>query len=358
MPSQRLPPLHIASPVGDVPAYPAYEIDRGTYGTLRTVMRSRRGGQQRRFIDIGANLGTYSIALALANPDAVGLALEPNPVTFAFLQRNLEANGVRQRVRPVHAGVSEDGRPLSMPRCVVNSDSGSQMASTQWQMSERHGHAANRSRSASLRMRNVCFSEACRSKAADVARCLQSDSTMITVRSYRLATLLGLRPITHTTPNNGQGQASNPTPATPEQVSVDLLKVDCEGCEYQSLDVLARAVGAEAGSSSAGSGRGGDGGSGNGALVGKLFGECHALAGTTEVERQECMRLLRGTVCEYGVLPWLACRGPPVPRPDEPGESRNLTGHRRHRGPPLERGRPRSWWASTSSSVTRWFGRL
>ena len=69
MPSQRLPPLHIASPVGDVPAYPAYEIDRGTYGTLRTVMRSRRGGQQRRFIDIGANLGTYSIALALANPD-------------------------------------------------------------------------------------------------------------------------------------------------------------------------------------------------------------------------------------------------------------------------------------------------
>ena len=39
-----------------------------------------------------------SIGIALANPDAHGWAYEPNPLTFAFLQSNLAANGVAHRV--------------------------------------------------------------------------------------------------------------------------------------------------------------------------------------------------------------------------------------------------------------------
>ena len=94
MPRQRLRDLNFSGPAGEAPAYPAFEIDGGVYGT---DLRNALGGH-RVWIDIGANLGTLSIALALANPTARGWAFEPNPVTFAFLQRNIHANGLADRI--------------------------------------------------------------------------------------------------------------------------------------------------------------------------------------------------------------------------------------------------------------------
>jgi FkbM family methyltransferase len=45
-------------------------------------------------LDIGANIGLFSVALGLARPNAVVHAFEPVPETFRALQQNLQANGV------------------------------------------------------------------------------------------------------------------------------------------------------------------------------------------------------------------------------------------------------------------------
>ena len=155
---QRLRSITIAGPAGDTLAFTAFEIDRGTYG--RNLSRHfQRDGRPQRWVDIGANLGIFSIALALANPNATGWAFEPNPVTFAHLVSNIAANGLAGRITPVLAGVTRDGRSLSMPRCVVLHRGGSQMASTQWLASSRGGPPISMNR---------CFSSSCSRKVEQV----------------------------------------------------------------------------------------------------------------------------------------------------------------------------------------------
>jgi methylase of polypeptide subunit release factors len=110
----------LSAPRGDIPAYPVFEIDGGVYGRLHSVLAPRNGRRPgnepiKKWIDVGANLGVLSIALALANPAAVGWAYEPNPATFAYLRANIAANGLEGRLHAVNAGVTRHGRPIFMP---------------------------------------------------------------------------------------------------------------------------------------------------------------------------------------------------------------------------------------------------
>ena len=66
MPMQRLPTLRILSPLQDMAAYPAMEVDRHMHGRLSHAL----GHGGKRWLDVGANLGVLSISLALANPNA------------------------------------------------------------------------------------------------------------------------------------------------------------------------------------------------------------------------------------------------------------------------------------------------
>jgi len=45
-------------------------------------------------VDVGANIGTFSIAAYLANPKMRILAVEPMPITYLCLMLNLKANGI------------------------------------------------------------------------------------------------------------------------------------------------------------------------------------------------------------------------------------------------------------------------
>lgn len=58
------------------------------------------------FIDVGANAGVYSI-LACKARGARGLCFEPVPSTFETLMRNLETNGLGDRVTARNVGVGE-----------------------------------------------------------------------------------------------------------------------------------------------------------------------------------------------------------------------------------------------------------
>lgn len=54
-------------------------------------------------VDVGAHVGTFTLWAALRAPRARILSVEPNPNTFAFLQRNVADNGLTDRVMAVNA---------------------------------------------------------------------------------------------------------------------------------------------------------------------------------------------------------------------------------------------------------------
>src|SRR5262249_55611848 len=64
-------------------------------------------------IDVGAHVGTLSIYLAKKFPFIKVYALEPNPLNYACLVRNIELNGVAN-VIAINKALSGDGRPRTL----------------------------------------------------------------------------------------------------------------------------------------------------------------------------------------------------------------------------------------------------
>jgi FkbM family methyltransferase len=61
----------------------------------------------RDFIDVGANVGFYSVLLARNLKNGRGYAIEPTAKAFARLQANLKFNGVEDRVTTIKAAVTD-----------------------------------------------------------------------------------------------------------------------------------------------------------------------------------------------------------------------------------------------------------
>jgi FkbM family methyltransferase len=68
-------------------------------------------------LDIGANVGYYSILAALSNPDAEIIAFEPVPQLYDRLVRNVELNQLGSRIKAMKLAVSDrcDEIPLYVP---------------------------------------------------------------------------------------------------------------------------------------------------------------------------------------------------------------------------------------------------
>jgi len=62
----------------------------------------------RTIVDIGAHVGTFTVWAARRSPRARILAVEPNPETFPFLQRNIRDNGLQDRVVAINAAVGPE----------------------------------------------------------------------------------------------------------------------------------------------------------------------------------------------------------------------------------------------------------
>lgn len=65
-------------------------------------------------LDIGAHIGTVSIALAIDNPDLRVVAVEALSDNVAVLRESIEANGLRERVLVEHAAADEGSEPVSI----------------------------------------------------------------------------------------------------------------------------------------------------------------------------------------------------------------------------------------------------
>ncbi len=65
-------------------------------------------------LDIGANVGYYSILAALSNPDVEVIAFEPVPQLYASLVRNIELNQLASRIKPMNFAISNRCEEVSL----------------------------------------------------------------------------------------------------------------------------------------------------------------------------------------------------------------------------------------------------
>mmetsp|Transcript_142669 Transcript_142669/g.251882 ORF Transcript_142669/g.251882 Transcript_142669/m.251882 type:complete len:374 (+) Transcript_142669:21-1142(+) len=135
-------------------------------------------------VDIGANVGLFSIAACHLFPNATIYAFEPHPLNYRYLVKNLKAAGCEKRVRPFNAAVSKDGRTM-----------------------------------------DFTFIESIRSTTSTSLRNYHgvAKQAQLKVPSVSAANLWGPKYL---------GQ----------HAVVDLMKVDCEGCEYEVVPAFQRSL--------------------------------------------------------------------------------------------------------------------
>lgn len=105
----QIPSVIIRGQYGDIEGSPYDEVILRSYATTGTwsprfqseiIDRSFRnsGGC---FIDVGANIGLTAIPAAKNHPIRC-IALEPDPVNFNFLQRNIQSNNLAEKIKAIN----------------------------------------------------------------------------------------------------------------------------------------------------------------------------------------------------------------------------------------------------------------
>ena len=73
-----------------------------------------KASQPRRILDLGAGHGSVALMLAGALPSAQITAVEVQPTSFELLRRNIDDNGLGDRIRPILGDLREVGLPTGM----------------------------------------------------------------------------------------------------------------------------------------------------------------------------------------------------------------------------------------------------
>lgn len=95
-----------------------YRTDTNDYNTIQSAIGEDEYGTAGLYLeghalDIGAHIGSVSVLLALDNPDLRVTAVEAVPPNVELLTRNVEVNGLTDRVTIVHAAAG-DGKPTTI----------------------------------------------------------------------------------------------------------------------------------------------------------------------------------------------------------------------------------------------------
>lgn len=68
-------------------------------------------------LDLGGHIGSFSLAINRLFPDALIDAFEPTPSTATYLRRNVETNGLSDRIRVFESAISARAGTLMMAVC-------------------------------------------------------------------------------------------------------------------------------------------------------------------------------------------------------------------------------------------------
>jgi len=103
--------VRMLCPLGDHRVAPVEALNFLDYETVDSSMIMRLVSPTDTVIDIGANMGWYSINIAKTFPSSRVHAFEPIPKTFSFLKSNIELNRL-QNVIAHHFGLSSEKKDL------------------------------------------------------------------------------------------------------------------------------------------------------------------------------------------------------------------------------------------------------
>lgn len=117
--------VKVICPLGDHRVAPIEALNFLDYETTDSAMIMRLITAESCVIDIGANMGWYSINIAKTYPLSKVYAFEPIPKTFSFLERNIQLNDLKN-VFTENFGLSNEAKDITFyyyPEGGVNASS-------------------------------------------------------------------------------------------------------------------------------------------------------------------------------------------------------------------------------------------
>jgi FkbM family methyltransferase len=99
--------IHLYCPENEARVAPVEVMNFDHYEPHETRVMDILAQGCRNIVDVGANIGFHTIRLAKRAPHARVFSFEPMPNSYAFLQRNVAANRVGDRVACFNFGLSE-----------------------------------------------------------------------------------------------------------------------------------------------------------------------------------------------------------------------------------------------------------
>jgi FkbM family methyltransferase len=98
----------------DVRSVPFSVLADGPYEPLQSDIVVELGKVSELFLDIGANMGFYSLALAMENPNLYVKSFEPQPEVFRMLEENIVLNKLQNRISARNIGLGKKVDLLTM----------------------------------------------------------------------------------------------------------------------------------------------------------------------------------------------------------------------------------------------------
>ena len=98
----------------DIRSVPFSVLADGYYEPYQSDLLVSLGKLSKHFLDIGSNMGFYSLALASENLSLQVDAFEPQPLVFSMLEKNVDLNQLTERVRIHNVGLGKDVGILKM----------------------------------------------------------------------------------------------------------------------------------------------------------------------------------------------------------------------------------------------------
>ena len=98
----------------DIRSVPFTAVAHGFYEPFQADILVELGKRSDTFIDIGANMGFYSLSLCKENPSLHSYSFEPNPNVFNILNSNIKLNKFDGRISTYNIGLSDTNEKLTL----------------------------------------------------------------------------------------------------------------------------------------------------------------------------------------------------------------------------------------------------
>jgi len=98
----------------DVRSVPFSVLADGYYEPFQSDILLELGKKSQRFLDIGANMGFYSLAIAIENPKISVISFEPQPSVYQIMLKNIEMNQLHERINLINMGLGHQADELTM----------------------------------------------------------------------------------------------------------------------------------------------------------------------------------------------------------------------------------------------------